>query len=228
MSQQSENRKVENLHFGLSVFATGLQETEGMEPNQDQARPMMVERDDQEPVEDLVEAVLQEERHEGEEGLGREDGSSEGTEETPKPTLPPATDWDDIKDSMDEHPMDWHHLKYIPPRLLHFTADFVAHGAKYTPIYENYLMGRQESLEEGDKFAGPLMVSFKIVGAEPLVLIIEDQPRWITIEEAMEIDDVQVVFEVIRKGLIFQNPIWWFVQDWLDIIEPRNMIFDLL
>ena len=205
-------------------FCGLLIKMEGMEPDQGLARPMLVELDDQPPPEDKEELQHQGEGLARNDSWGREAGSSEGTEETPRPIIPPSTDWEMIKDAMDEHSMDWHRLKYIPPGLLRFTADFVMHGGKYIPTYENYLMGRKEGLEEGDKFAGPLMVSFRIVDAEPLVLVIEDRPRWITIEEALDMDDVQVVFEVIRKGLIFQNPIWWFVQDWLDVIEPRYVI----
>ena len=44
--------------------------------------------------------------------------------------------------------------------------------------------------------------------------------KWIRIGQALDQDAVQLVFEVIRRGLIFQNRYWWFVADWLHVLKP--------
>ena len=44
--------------------------------------------------------------------------------------------------------------------------------------------------------------------------------KWMRIGRALDQDAVQVVFEVIRQGLIFQNRYWWFVVDWLHVLKP--------
>ena len=44
--------------------------------------------------------------------------------------------------------------------------------------------------------------------------------KWIRIGRALDQDAVQLMFEVIHRGLIFQNRYWWFVADWLHVLKP--------
>ena len=45
---------------------------------------------------------------------------------------------------------------------------------------------------------------------------------WSTVEKALETDRVQVVFEIMRRGMVFHDEYWWLVMYHTDVfaVEP--------
>ena len=126
----------------------------------------------------------------------------------------------------DVTPMQVDHLflSTMPSKLLVFCARFFESNCCYIPADEGYRLMYPGGLKNPKNLRGDVMVSF-LVDDEwyGWVETYNEETRrikWIRIGQALDQDAVQLVFEVIRRGLIFQNWYWWFVTDWLHVLKP--------
>ena len=52
--------------------------------------------------------------------------------------------------------------------------------------------------------------------------------EWMTLESALDYDEIQVVLSIVKNGLVFHNPFWWWISEFDDIVvlSGTNLIRD--
>ena len=115
-------------------------------------------------------------------------------------------------------------LSQMPSVLLLFSGRFFASGCRYIPSNPGYEMRYPGGLGNPGNLQGNVMISFMVDdecrGWVETYSEWTKKIKWMRVGRALGQDPAQFVFEVIRRGLIFQNRYWWMVVDWLHVLKP--------